>query len=406
MNGTTHSGSSASPGDRKGRTSGFRVLVVAEQLRRRVPGGIGTYTLGLLTGLARLDRDVDVTVMASRPPTPTHRSRPNPPGPGKPSRSRGLQDPPRQSERLDPLSGLPFPELTPALPGRVLRAAWHHGLLGAPGGFDLVHATSFPALRSSGCTSLTVHDLAWRRHPDTFPLRVSRWHEAALRRALSRARHFVVPSSPVADDLIAAGAKVSSVSVIPEGADHLPPANRPGARSMLDRLGVGESYLLSVATLEPRKNLQRLVAAYESCKPSLPDGCALVVAGPAGWGPHLRPTPGVVLAGQVDGAVLSALYEGALACVYVPLYEGFGLPVVEAMRAGTPVVASRVPSGNGKVLEVDPGDTSSIARALVEVVRNASLREELSKLGREHAATFTWANTARAHLELWEALAS
>jgi glycosyltransferase involved in cell wall biosynthesis len=295
---------------------------------------------------------------------------------------------------------------TSALPGAALVRAWDLGLAGWRGAADVVHAPSLAVPPRRGAPlAVTVHDLAWRRVPDAYPLRGRRWHEAALGRALERASLLVAPSRATADDLVAAGAPAARVEVVEEGSDHLPAPDPAAAAAVLDRLGVSAPYLLSASTLEPRKNLRRLVAAYRAARARLPEPPPLVLVGPAGWGDGAPPpADGVVAAGWVDDAALAALYAGATAVAYVPLVEGFGLPALEAMAAGTAVVASPMPSTGGAAFEVDPLDVDAIADALVEVVADERARGELAAAGARRAASLTWADAARRHVELWEAL--
>jgi alpha-1,3-rhamnosyl/mannosyltransferase len=261
---------------------------------------------------------------------------------------------------------------------------------------------------------VTVHDLAWRSHPEATTARGRRWHEAALQRCLRHAGAFVVPSLHASAELIAAGASAERVHVIGEGADHLPPPDRAGAQAMLGASGVTGPYLLAVSTLEPRKNLRRLIHAYRSARPALPELLPLVVAGPLGWGDSGilgAETEGVVTVGHVEGAILSGLYAGATVFAYVPLAEGFGLPPMEAMVAGTPVVASTaVPSvteatGEPPALLVDATDTDAIAAALVALVSDTDLAASLRSRGSAFARSRTWSAAAEEHLDLWERLA-
>ena len=393
-----------------------RVVVAVEQLRRRVPGGIGRYARGLLDGLREIGRP-PVELVASR-----HRG--------------GV---------ADPLSAWGFPLRTSALPAPFLVAAWDRGLAPVRSA-RLVHSVSLASppvrpRRSRGGPALvvTVHDLAWRTHPGTSTSRGLRWHEAALGRALERADAFVVPSGPVADALGAAGADRRRVQVIPHGVDHLPKPDHAGAASLLRRLGVTEGYLLAAATLEPRKNLRRLIAAFARARPSLAGPWQLVVVGPPGWGDAgVGRVEGVVAAGAVGDAVLAGLYASARAFAYVPLAEGFGLPPLEAMACGVPVVASvtvpsvtvpsvtlpsvTVPSvtvpdvaasagAQGQpegartvALLVDPTTLDEIAGALVLASGDDALRGALVANGRMHAAPFRWRTSAEAHVAWWESV--
>jgi len=346
---------------RAGRPA-LSVLVVAEQLRRVVPGGIGTYTRGLVTGLGALDPELAplVTLAASRAP-----------------RSGG-----------DAVAALGPAVRTVGLGPRALVAAWDHGLARVGRDASVVHACSTLTPPSSAPLVATVHDLAWRHLEWAFPPRGRRWHEASLRRAVRRASAIVVPSEAVVD----------------EGADHLPAPDDRAAAAALDALGVTGEYLLAVGTLEPRKNLVRLVEAYAAARPSLPEPWPLVVVGPAGWGRSTgveAPPPGVVLAGVVGDAELAALYARARCVAYVPLLEGYGLPVVEAMRAGAPVVASAVPSARGAALEVDPLDVDSIAAGLVVAATDGERRARLVAAGLERTGGLTWRRCAEQHVALW-----
>ncbi len=370
------------------------VLLAVEQLRRRVPGGIGAYARGLLGGLALAATEgdpVEVALLASRAP--------------------GGAD--------DPLAVFGRPVHTSRLPSVLLTRAWDHGLLRAPEGFDVVHSVSLasPRLRHSSPERLvvTVHDVAWRRHPEATTRRGARWHEAALRRASASGAALVVPSRLVAADLMAAGIGASRITVVPSGADHLPAPDPEAADALLRRMGVSGPFLLTVSTLEPRKNVDRLVRAFGRVRGSLPGPWPLVIVGPTGWGPipkEPRAADHVVFTGPVPEVVLSELYRRARAFAYVPLTEGYGLPPLEAMRAGIPtVVSGEVPSVHdlgapdpAPARIVDPIDVEDIAAGLVAVLTDDVLRAELAQQGTAYAAERTWRRTARAHLDLWRAL--
>jgi alpha-1,3-rhamnosyl/mannosyltransferase len=369
--------------------------MAVEQLRRRVPGGIGAYALGLLSGLDQCAREgdgVDVTLLASRAP---HRG-------------------PR-----DPLATLGRPVRTTAWPGPLTTRAWDHGWLRAPKGFDIVHSVSLasPRPRRSSASRLvvTVHDVAWRRYPDATTSRGRRWHEAALQRARDHGAALVVSSRFVASDLTALGVEADRITVVRGGTDHLAEPDPQAAALLLEQVGVSGAFLLTVGTLEPRKNLDRLVRAYSRVRPSLPAPWPLVIVGPTGWGHEpakTAETEGVRFTGAVSDGVLADLYRRARAFAYVPLTEGYGLPPLEAMRSGTPtVVSNEVPSvndldGDGPppARVVDPLDVDDIAAGLGEILTDDALRADLSARGRAHARTRTWKGAAREHLALWRSL--
>jgi glycosyltransferase involved in cell wall biosynthesis len=376
-----------------------RVLLVVQQLRRTVPGGIGTYARGVVRGLASSE-DVDVTLYASRPPR---------------SQSGGAGE---RSTAGDPLLAFGRPVLTSPLPGPLLTRAWDRGRARVPSGFDIVHSVSFafPPSTSQARTTVTVHDLTWRAFPEVSTRRGRQWHEASLLRALRDASGFVVPSDAVAGELMAAGAPADSVTVAPGGADHLPPPDDEAAGQLLRELGVHGEFLLTVGTIEPRKNLPRLFEAYDRARRQLPEPWPLVVVGPRGWGagPTAHPPDGVVRAGGVPNATLAGLYHRARAFVYVPLSEGYGLPPLEAMTCGVPVVVgSNVPSvvprpgepQDMAALRVDARDLDGIAGALVTAAADEERRAGLTAAGHALVAGRTWRRTADLHRALWQAVA-
>jgi glycosyltransferase involved in cell wall biosynthesis len=171
--------------------------------------------------------------------------------------------------------------------------------------------------------------------------------------------------------------------------------------------------VLSVGTLEPRKNLVRLVRAYRQVAPDVPH--ALVLAGAPGWRSQAldaelaRPGPGtIVRTGTVSADDLDGLYRGADAFAYPSLYEGFGLPVLEAMARGVPTLASNTSSlprvAGDAALLVDPTDVSEIAEGLARLLTEPALAHDLRQRGLQRAATFTWAATARATLDVYRQL--
>jgi glycosyltransferase involved in cell wall biosynthesis len=289
--------------------------------------------------------------------------------------------------------GLELELLTFGGPGRVASvvrdALWYPvALPRRVRSLDLLHCTTFRGpVRSRAPTVLTVHDLAILRHPDAFPA----WHRlygsVGLRRAL-RAADAVVAVSEFTRNEVAtlAGIPAGRIRVVPNGVDAVFGPDGPRADG---------TYVLAVATLEPRKNLGRVVEAARLA------GAELRVVGARGWG-------GVEVegwVGEVPDSELAALYRGARCVLYPSVYEGFGLPVLEAMACGTPVVTSRGTAmeevAGGAAVLVDPLDTGSIAAGVAEA---EARRDELVPLGVARASQFTWERSADAVEALWREL--
>ncbi len=359
----------------------MNVLVVAEQLRRDVPGGIGTYVNGLIKGLRaeqahRTNFNVETWASSARSDT-------------------------------DVVAELGVPTRSVQLPSKLLSRLWDYGLIRPSDDFDVVHATSLSVPpRGRAPMTAMVHDLAWRRFPDAFSLRGRLWHEKALGRTVERCAKLLVPSVATADDLLADGVAASRVVVVPEGVDHLPTPNREAARTALADAGVDGEFFLAVGTLEPRKNLIRLIEAYQQARSQMSKPPALVIVGPHGWGDALPVSQqaGVVTLGHCPFDLVTALYAMCHLFVSIPLMEGYGLPALEAMAMGAPVVASPMPSTGEAAFVVDPLDVAGIAKAMVLAGEDDLMRDDLRARGAEHASKMTWGAAARAHIEVWESL--
>lgn len=248
-----------------------------------------------------------------------------------------------------------------------------------------------------------VHDVAFALRPAEVPWQQRLYLGSVLPPALRSAAAVLVPSAGTRADLLDCfpiAGLAGRVQVVPEGPTPLPPAG-----SLPEGLKPG--FLLAVGTLEARKNYRRLVAAYESLSAGAPP---LVIAGRAGWNGERPPVGrGVKLLGHVDDATLSALYENAIGLAFPSLYEGFGLPLLDAMARGLPAVVgdrgALAELGGEAVIAVDVESEADIARGLAALLGDARLRERLGEAGRARAQRFTWEGAARQVLEVIAATA-
>ncbi len=274
---------------------------------------------------------------------------------------------------------------------------------------DLFHTTSFTDTGFfDGPVVFTVHDLTFLTHPEHH-LPVNRAH--CLRstlRAVWREAFLAVDSEATADEVR------RWFHVPPERMQVVYPAPSPvfvcldggdlaaAKRRLGDRFGLEGPFVLSVGALEPRKNVARLIEAYAGLDPDLRRSTPLVLVGDGGWKQQAvlaAEWPDFVRRpGKVDERDLVALYNAASVVAYPSLVEGFGLPVVEAMACGTPVLTSNVSSllevGGDAALCVDPLDVSAIRSGLESLLRDSSLRRRCRAAGFRHAAGFSWRKAA------------
>jgi len=252
--------------------------------------------------------------------------------------------------------------------------------------------------------AVLIHDLSFRAHPDYFPRSIALYMRVLVVAALRRAEVVVALSEFTRREIerFYPWALRKTVVVYPgidRGFEAMDAGDDAATRHIY---GVSQPYLLAVGNIHPRKNLARLLAAYEQLCAHRADRPTLVWAGIERWGSDdLRTRAqavGVQLIGRVEAAHLPALYRGAQALIYPSLYEGFGLPPVEAMACGTPVITSNttsLPEAVGDAaLMVDPLNIDQLRDAIERVVSDAALRAELRQRGLAHGARFNWSTTA------------
>lgn len=345
--------------------------------------GVGRYLEGLLAGLSRLPDPPEplLTLFSIR-----GRVHPLPPG----TRAAPFRAPARLLNRA--WARAPFP------PVEVLT-----------GPVDVFHAGNFvlpPLWRGAGV--VTVHDLAYLRFPETVDSEVRRYVDL-VPASLRRAARVVTVSRAVRDELCAEYAlDPARVVVAPNGVDAAWATARPPGPAARARLGLPERYLLYVGNVEPRKGLPTLMQAHRAARAAGRDVPPLALVGPAGWGDAWQghpPDPRDVLRlGYLSDEDLRAVVAGSVAVCLPSRYEGFGLPVLEALSAGRPALASDIAAhrevGGEEATYMPVGDVDAWAHALTVVSGQA---DDAARAHRRqaHAAPSTWERSASVHLQAW-----
>ncbi|KGF01248.1 glycosyl transferase family 1 [Actinomyces urogenitalis S6-C4] len=362
--------------------------MVVEQLWQPVPGGSGTYIRELVQELYHSG-----------------------------ARLAGLAAHHRRGPATHEL-GLPaaLPVRFARLPRRVLYDSWN--TLHRPRaeeilpGVDVIHATTWALPATGRPLVVTVHDVAFLRSPEHFTKRGNRYFHRALARTRREAAAVITPSLATADDCVAAGIPAHDITVIPHGVRTIE-VSAADVADFRSRHCVQHPYILWTGTREPRKNLPGLLEAFSLVAAERSD-LDLVLVGPRGWGDAGSARTGNValsdrihVLGHLSEFDLAAAYRGARAFCFPSHWEGFGLPVLEAMAYGTPVVTSRGTCMEEVVgsagLLADPAAPGELAAQLITAAGPA--HDEFSSAGLERASRFTWEACAHAHAEVYENLA-
>lgn len=342
--------------------------------------GDRTYALGLLRGLLGIPAPPQVVVMLDRHPDAALQA-------ALPGAEFAVRE--RPSGYLWTLMALPR--------------------LAAETRVELLHVQYMTPLRAPCPIITTIHDISFRLHPEWFPLRHRLVMNTFIPGSIKRAQAVLTPSEATAADIRRAyGCPPPSVEVTPYAAPSefgaLPADAEVSA--CLSRVDIRRPYMLYVGNLQPRKNVARLLRAFAHARAETGFAHRLVIVGQAGWQceeevRELRSAEAAghaLHAGYVDDADLPALYAGADAFLFPTLMEGFGLPVLEAMAMGTPVLTSDVSSlpdvAGDAALLVDPTDEGAIGAGISALAADTILRARLRDAGRARAAQFSWRRTA------------
>ncbi len=361
-------------------------------------GGIGRYVRQLVAALARLDKANEYRLFVAGAAAPA----------------------------LPPAPGSNFGWAAVPVSSRNFARLWHRLYLPLSvelftGRINLFHATDFvlPPLLASTRSLLTVHDLSFVRVPEAASPRLKAYLDQVVPRSVHRADHVLADSQATKDDLVALyGVPPHKITVLLSGVDsRFKPINDPKTlANVRQKYALPERpYILSVGTVQPRKNYGRLIEALARLR-AAGRSIDLVIVGGRGWleDPIYAAIQRAAVhdyvhfTGFADDEDLPALYSAA-ACVAIPsLYEGFGLPVLEAMACGTPVVTSNLSSlpevAGDAALTIAPTDLDALTSALERLLDDESLRTTLSARGLERVKSFTWERAARQLLEIYTTL--
>ena len=310
------------------------------------------------------------------------------------------------------------PPWPPRRPGRII---WEQTCL--PGllsrcGVDLLHAPGYVMpLRWRGPTVLTVYDILTLSHPQWCKVANVCHYRLALPRSIRAASRIIVPAQTVKHELMEMlGTDPAKIVVIPLGVDPIyePVTDEERLQAVRDKYGLPADYLLCVGNIEPKKNIEGTVQVFEQVAEHVPHHLAF--AGGRGWkcGPALgriRTSPvreRIHLLGYVTTADLPALYSGAAACLHLSLYEGFGLPPLEAMGCGTVAIVSNcgaLPEVVGEAAVVVDPNSPEAAAAVVRLLTDSALCTEMINRGRARAVQFTWSAAAAKTLQVYQEVA-
>lgn len=371
-------------------------VILNDRCLRNAQTGVGRYVTELLAALPKVDPGIDVLAFYR-----TYIAPGNSQAPGAAAQARAGGSPRRSPEWLRRLLQGGY-ELAFEATGTLRKYHLYHEPNHIPGPWN-------------GPVVTTVHDLSVLRYPDWHPADRVGWYERELTASLPRSVHFITVSEFTRREMTdLLGISTDRITAIPLGARAaFVPRPADSVRAWLAEHKLPAEYLLFVGTMEPRKNVPGLLAAYAGLSEVQRRRFPLLIAGAGGWG--MQPleeeieatglTSQVRLLGYVPDDDLCWLYAGARALVWPTFYEGFGLPPLECMAAGTPVITSNVASlpevvGDAGLL-VDARDLDGFTEAMRQIIEDDKLARELSQRGLARSEAFSWERCAAEHAEIY-----
>jgi glycosyltransferase involved in cell wall biosynthesis len=361
----------------------LRVGLHVSQLIQPIPGGIGRVTQMLCDELPKY-ADVVGFAVGSR-------------------RARGELE-----ARLGPSVSLQSVRSLPSFRGQY--EVWRH--LRRPRvnlNLDVCHAPSLAVPPSDAPLVVSINDVAFLRHPEAFTPHGLRFHKNGLAIARREAAVIIVPSEFTREELIREGFEPARIRCVPLAVHPGPTQPRSDVPDVLFRLGVRTPYVLTVGTIEPRKDHATIVAAFERARRHHPS-LSLVIAGRTGWMSNPATTrlsqPGTTLLGHVNDSDLDVLYRNAHAVVTASIYEGFNLTVLEALTRGCPVIASMIPAhrelAGDAARYFRPHDVDMVADNIEELLHDRDMRARLAQAGQRRAERYDVNAAVRGHLAAYE----
>ncbi|TET83266.1 glycosyltransferase family 1 protein [candidate division TA06 bacterium] len=325
------------------------------------------------------------------------------------------------------LSGAPIPSaanfglMSAPIPVRITRFCanrFHIPIEGLIGRHDVVHFPEpYPFRAHRAKIVVTVHDIAFERFPDLFTKEILNLYQKQMKMVTARADALITVSQTTKDDLIKIyGLDEDRIYVVQHGVEESFKSVKGSATltEMRQKYNLPEEFVLHVGTIEPRKNQVRLIQAFQLMSERLPNGPSLVICGKKGWmcdevfdtARRSRLRGKILFTGYVGDHDLPYLYKLARAVAYPSLYEGFGLPVIEAMACGRPVLTSNRAAmaevACDAALLVNPEDVEEIADGLYNLISDRELRKRLVVSGLRRASSFTWERAAKSTLAVYE----
>jgi glycosyltransferase involved in cell wall biosynthesis len=379
----------------------MRILVDIRHLSSSQPAGVGGYTTSLLRALFEIDKENEYVLLSSGSKSPHHLEI-----------LHCAQD---DRDRISHLH-IPTPNKLLNLRTLLLRHPSLNWRVREPVDLLFLPNLNIATLPTDIPTVMTVHDLSWKLYPNFYSRKMQLWHKATRPNKLIHQNHsLIAPSQSTKRDIERVFGAGHKTTVIPHGLssnfNHMMLASDHGVRS---RLKLPKHFALFVGTIEPRKNLITIIEGVKDYRERTRDDLHVVLVGGWGWKSHhvrrrlwKRDTQGWVhQIGYITNRDLPAVYRSAQVILFPSIYEGFGLPILESLASGTPVITSHTSSmpevGGGAAIYIDPYNSADLSDALSGLMGSSSLHKQLSDRGVERAKQFSWEKTARETLKVFQ----